>query len=117
MIRGGTLNGKLGTGVTDVAWTTAGRTDLAVSAPGEGFGTVYVFHGGATFPTGIVSETAADTTISAAGNAGWFASASLGTALASGYIDDDAVPDLVISAPTGGGARGGIVTIFGGTAG
>jgi hypothetical protein len=117
-IEGVAMNGRLGSGVTALPWSAGGFDDLVVSAPGVGggAGAIYVFDGGASFPTGTVTPAAADIAITVdAANPGWFAGAAIGSTLAAARFDDDATPDLVLAAPNGGGTRGGIAIIYGGT--
>jgi hypothetical protein len=117
VIRGTAPGGKLGSGLAAVRWSAADRDDLAIGAPrvGGSDGAVYVFDGGAAMPAGLASADDATVTIDVAATPGWFAGANLGTVLDRARWDDDAVDDLVISAPNGGGARGGVVVVYGGT--
>ncbi len=107
---------RFGTALTAMPRGNPARDDLYVGAPGSGDGRVYIFRGGVTFTSGNRTSANADAVIRVAANAGWFAGAKLGTRLGVGQIDDDAVLDLVIAAPGGGGSVGGAVIVYGGTA-
>jgi hypothetical protein len=113
VLHGDVLGARFGSSMTAVRWSSATRDDLVVGAPRDdgGDGRLYVFHGGA----GFGATDAADAEIGVATTPGWFAASNLGSALARGRIDADAIDDLVIGAPAGGGGRGGIVIVYGGT--
>jgi hypothetical protein len=117
VIEGTELSARAGSGLAAVSWVQGNREDLAIGVPGAGagHGAVVIFNGGAGFPVGTVTTTDADRTIGVAANPGWFAASNLGFAVAAGQMDDDAIADLVISAPNGGPDRGGIVIVSGAT--
>jgi hypothetical protein len=121
IIQGTENNGELGAGLAAVRWSSATRDDLVIGAPfSQGSrGRLFVFHGGATFPTsGIVDATTAPQTIGVnATKPGWFSGGALGWTLATTDFDGDGVVDLAAGAIFGGGTKGGVVVIFGGTAG
>lgn len=116
-ILGTSVDALTGSGLAAVRWSSATRDDLVVGAPGAagGAGRLFVFAGGASFPTGAVSAGSAPLQIGVSAIApGWFANGRLGAAVVAADVDGDGVRDLVASAPRGGGT-GGIVTLYGGT--
>lgn len=116
-ITGGAAGALAGTSLAAVPWAAAGREDLVIGAPGAagGNGRLFVFRGGAAFPSGAVTASSAPLQIGAHPTAGgWFQHGGLGAAAVAADVDGDGVRDLVASAVRGGGT-GGIVIFYGGT--
>jgi hypothetical protein len=115
VIQGTEISARAGSGLAAVSWVQGNRDDLAIGVPGAGagHGAVVIFDGGAGFPIGTTTTASADRTIGVAADPGWFAASNLGFSIAAGSADDDAIADLVISAPNGGGDRGGVVIVSG----
>ncbi len=113
----GAAGSLTGAGLAAVQWSSAGRDDLVIGAPGAdgGAGRVFVFAGGAGFPSGVATAASAALQVRASTTApGWFANGNLGATVVAADVDGDGVRDLVASAPRGGGT-GGIVILYGGT--
>src|SRR5262249_8458442 len=119
IIQGTELNAMVGAGVTAVRWSSATRDDLAIGAPfsQSNRGRIFVFRGGAGFPTsGTVGTAAASPVISVNRTSpGWFAASGLGWTLTATDFDGDGTQDLAAGAIFGGGNKGGVVILFGGT--
>jgi hypothetical protein len=113
----GAAGEQFGSALTAMPGASPLRDDLYVGAPAAvgGNGRVYVFRGGSLVGATRASATA-DQLIDVAPNAGWFATGRLGSRLATANIDDDGQPDLIVSAPSGGGGTGGFAIVYGGTA-
>lgn len=117
-IRGTTAGAQLGTSLARVKWTAGNRDDLAIGEPfgAGGDGVIYVFSGGAAFPTGTVNAGTAPRRIGVNAAVNWFHGSALGWQLASGDHDGDGTEDLFASAVFGmGGASGAAVVFYGGT--
>lgn len=116
-ITGGAPGALAGTSLAAVPLTSADADDLVIGAPGAagGDGRLFVFPGGAAFPSGSVTAATAPLQIGAsAAGAGWFDNAGLGAAAVAADVDGDGVRDLIASAVRGGGT-GGAVIFYGGT--
>ena len=117
-IRGVSPGGQLGTSLARVRWGGGARDDLAIGEPfgNGGDGAIYVFSGGAAFPSGTVTASTAQRRIGVAAAANWFRGSALGWQLASGDHDGDGTDDLFASAVFGaGGTSGAAVVFYGGT--
>ncbi len=115
VITGGVANGRLGSGLAAVRWSSTTRDDLAIGVPG-GNGQILVFHGGATFGSGTRAAATADLRVTVSGAApGFFATSALGSTLVAADVDGDGIVELAASTPTGAGGIGGTVILYGGT--
>lgn len=117
-IRGTTDGGSLGSSLTAVRWSSPTRDDLVIGEPfGAGTsGAIYIFHGGAAFPTGTVNASTAPRRIGVAPAANWFTGSALGWQLATADHDGDGTDDLVATAVFGAaGTAGAAVVFYGGT--
>ncbi|HVV81866.1 MAG TPA: fibronectin type III domain-containing protein, partial [Kofleriaceae bacterium] len=117
-IRGVTANGALGSSLTRIHWSAANRDDLVIGEPfgGGGDGVIYVFNGGATFPSGVVAPATAQRRIGVRAATNWFSGSALGWQLATGDHDGDGTEDLIATAVFGnGGTSGAAIVFYGGT--
>lgn len=113
-IRGTTAGGQLGNSIARVRWSSATRDDLAIGAPFGG--NIFVFNGGAAFPTGTVSDATAQRRITSNASANWFTGCGFGWKLATSDHDGDGTEDLIASMVFGGGGTAGAAVVFyGGT--
>jgi hypothetical protein len=105
-IRGATRGERFGAAVAAADVDGDGISDIVVGAPSwdaEGriaCGRVYVFKGGAVEPPDR-AEDAADVTIS-----GNVSGDCLGSSIVAGFLDDDALADIIVSAPGASGPDG-----------
>ena len=117
-LRGTTADASFGSSLAAVRWSSTTRHDLVVGEPfGDGGnGAIYVWNGGAAFPTGSVAAGTAPRKITAAVAANWFSGSALGWQLATADHDGDGTDDLVATAVFGSGGNAGAVLVFyGGT--
>jgi hypothetical protein len=117
-IRGVTADAAFGSALTAVRWSSTTRSDLVVSEPfGDGgSGAIYVWNGGAAFPTGAITPASAPRRIGAATTANWFSGSALGWQLAAADHDGDGTDDLITTAVFGNaGAAGAALVFYGGT--
>ncbi len=107
-------NGRFGSGLTAVRWSSSTRDDLVVGAPGLAtHGQLSVFR---NLVAGARDASSADATVTAdAASPGSFANGSLGSSLATADIDGDGTPDLVASAPNAAANNGGVAILYGDT--
>jgi hypothetical protein len=101
-----------------VRWSSTTRSDLVVGEPfGDGgSGAIYVWNGGAAFPTGAITPASAPRRIGAATTANWFSGSALGWQLAAPDHDGDGTDDLITTAVFGNaGAAGAALVFYGGT--
>lgn len=106
-------NGRFGSGLTAVRWSSLTRDDLVVGAPGLAtHGQISIFRG---LTAGPRDATTADATISISTAPSFFANGNLGAWLVTADVDGEGTPDLVASVPTGGSSNGGAVILYGDT--
>lgn len=116
-LRGAAAGDAFGSSLAAVARAGGTRHGLAVGAPNvAGNGAIFVFAGGAAFPSGTVAAGAATTRITVATPANFFTGSALGWQLAAADHDGDGTDDLVASAIFGRMVEhGAIVVFYGGT--
>ena len=115
----GTASGQhLGTGLAALAWSSSTRDDLAIGADGAdgGAGRIFIFNGGAAFPTADQPAGTAGLQIAVDPvTPGVFAGGHLGHVLAAADFDGDGTVDLVVGAPKAAAGGGAVAVIYGGT--
>jgi len=117
-LRGVTADAAFGSSLAAVRWSSTTRSDLVVGEPfGDGgSGAIYVWNGGAAFPTGTTTPASAPRRIVSSTTANWFSGSALGWQLASADHDGDGTDDLVATAVFGdAGGAGAAVVFYGGT--
>lgn len=117
-LRGTTTDAAFGSSLAAVRWSSTTRSDLVVGEPfGDGgSGAIYVWNGGAGFPTGTTTPASAPRRIVAATTANWFSGSAIGWQLATADHDGDGTDDLVATAVFGNAGNAGAALVFyGGT--
>ncbi len=117
-LRGATTDAAFGSSLAAVRWSSTSRSDLAVGEPfGDGgSGAIYVWNGGAAFPTGAVAAASAPRRIAVATTVNWFSGSALGWQLATADHDGDGTDDLITTAVFGNaGGAGAALVFYGGT--
>lgn len=109
-------NGRFGSGLTAVRWSSATRDDLVVGAPGlGGHGKLSIFRGG-EITAGARDAGTADSQITVStNNPGAFAGSELGAWLVAADVDGEGTADLVVSMPKADAGQGGAVILYGDT--